>query len=38
VERLITAKYPLYRALEAFNRARAPGALKVLIEIDTPTA
>ena len=36
VERLITAKYPLAQALEAFDRARAPGALKVLIEIDTP--
>ena len=37
VERLITAKYPLDRALEAFNRAQAPGALKVLIEVAKPS-
>jgi alcohol dehydrogenase len=36
IERLITGKYPIDRALEAFDRARAPGALKVLIEMDTP--
>ena len=32
IDRLITARYPLSRALEAFDRARAPGALKILIE------
>jgi hypothetical protein len=37
VERLITAKYPLGRALEAFNRAQAPGTPKVLIEISKPS-
>ena len=36
VERLITARYPIDRALEAFNRARAPGTLKVLIEVAKP--
>ncbi|MCP3951363.1 MAG: zinc-binding dehydrogenase, partial [Desulfobacterales bacterium] len=32
VERLITAKYPLDQALEAFTRAEAPGTLKILLE------
>ncbi len=32
VERLITGKYPFDRALQAFAAARAPGALKILLE------
>lgn len=33
IEKLIAAKFPLERALEAFDRARTPGTLKVLIEV-----
>jgi alcohol dehydrogenase len=33
VTSLIGARYPLERGLEAFARARAPGALKVLLDI-----
>lgn len=33
VEPLVHARYPLERALEAFDHARRPGALKILLEI-----
>jgi alcohol dehydrogenase len=32
VERLITARYPLEQALDAFERARSPDVLKILLE------
>jgi hypothetical protein len=32
LERLITARYTLENALDAFERARMPGTLKILLE------
>jgi alcohol dehydrogenase len=34
LERLITARYPLEQGVAAFARANAPGALKVLLDIN----
>jgi threonine dehydrogenase-like Zn-dependent dehydrogenase len=34
---LIEARYPLAQGLEAFNHARRPGAMKVLVEMTQPT-
>ena len=36
VERLVTAHYPLRQGLEAFEQASQPGALKVLIDLQSP--
>ena len=34
-EALIYERYPLGRALEAFSKAAEPGALKVLLDVET---
>jgi 2-desacetyl-2-hydroxyethyl bacteriochlorophyllide A dehydrogenase len=38
VRPLVSARYPLERALDAFDHARRPGALKVLLEVASPRA
>lgn len=38
VQPLVSARYPLERALEAFDHAQRPGTLKVLLEVSSPPA
>jgi threonine dehydrogenase-like Zn-dependent dehydrogenase len=38
VDPLLHARYPLEQALAAFEHARRPGVLKVLLDMETPSS